>query len=120
LFNHCTFSEICRTFCAHSLSFCWIHREINSNWKDMSINTSTQLREMQGNDSQDMLVLSSTVASRYDNCCTCGSTSTRNYGYPPLVICLFNICEPVIYKMREPRRPTTLCVCTACSSASVA
>jgi hypothetical protein len=28
-----------------------------------------------------MLVLSSTVASRYYNCCTDGSTSPGNYGY---------------------------------------
>jgi hypothetical protein len=29
-----------------------------------------------------MLVLSSTVASLYYNCCTDGSTSPGNYGYP--------------------------------------
>jgi hypothetical protein len=32
--------------------------------------------------SQDMLVLSSTIASRYCNCCTDGSISPRNYEYP--------------------------------------
>jgi hypothetical protein len=31
-------------------------------------------------DSRDMLVLSSTVASRYYNCCTDSSTSPGNYG----------------------------------------
>jgi hypothetical protein len=40
------------------------------------------LREILYTDSQDMLVLSSTVVSRYYNCCTDSSTSLGNYGYP--------------------------------------
>jgi hypothetical protein len=32
--------------------------------------------------SKDMLILSSTVELHYYNCCTDGSTSTGNYGYP--------------------------------------
>jgi hypothetical protein len=42
---------------------------------------STQLCEILYTDSQDMLVLSSTVASRYFNCYTDGSTHPGNYGY---------------------------------------
>jgi hypothetical protein len=45
------------------------------------ITTPTQLRDILYTDSQDMLVLSSAVASRYYNCCTDGSTSPGNYGY---------------------------------------
>jgi hypothetical protein len=33
-------------------------------------------------DSQDMLVLSTTIASCYYNCCTDGSSNPRNYAYP--------------------------------------
>jgi hypothetical protein len=40
---------------------------------------STQLREIVYIDSQDMTVLSSTVASRYYNFCTEGSISTGTY-----------------------------------------
>jgi hypothetical protein len=42
---------------------------------------STQIREILYTDSQDMLVLSSTVAVRYYNCCTDGNTSPGNYGF---------------------------------------
>jgi hypothetical protein len=42
---------------------------------------SAHLLEMLCSNSQDMLVLSSTVASRYYNCHTYGSTSPGNYGY---------------------------------------
>jgi hypothetical protein len=37
------------------------------------------LHEMFHTDSQDMLVLSPTIASHYYNCCTDGNTSLRNY-----------------------------------------
>jgi hypothetical protein len=40
------------------------------NKRSLKISTSTQLREMFYTDSQDMLILSSTVASRYYSCCT--------------------------------------------------
>jgi hypothetical protein len=40
------------------------------------------MREMLYTDSQDMLVLGSIVASRYCKCCSDGSTSPGNYGYP--------------------------------------
>jgi hypothetical protein len=46
------------------------------------MSTSNQLGEILYTDSQDMLALSSTVASHYYNCCTDGSTSPGNYGYP--------------------------------------
>jgi hypothetical protein len=45
------------------------------------MNTSTHLREILYIDSKDMLVLASTVASSYYNCCTDGNTSPGNYGY---------------------------------------
>jgi hypothetical protein len=47
----------------------------------IKISTFTQLREILYTDFQDMLVLLSTVAARYYNCCTDGSTSSGNYGY---------------------------------------
>jgi hypothetical protein len=61
LSNHCqglhrTFSEICTKFDAYSRS--------------IASRTSTQLREILHTASQDMLILASTVASRYYNCCT--------------------------------------------------
>jgi hypothetical protein len=43
----------------------------------------TQLREILYTDSQDVLVLSSTIAQRYYNCCIDGSTNPGNYAYPP-------------------------------------
>jgi hypothetical protein len=45
------------------------------------IGMSTQLRKILYTGSKDMLVLSSTVASRYCNCCRVGSISPVNYGY---------------------------------------
>jgi hypothetical protein len=45
------------------------------------ISTSNQLREILYNDSEDTLVLQSTVESRYYNYYTGGSTSPANYGY---------------------------------------
>jgi hypothetical protein len=47
-----------------------------------NISTSTQLREVSYTDSQDMLLLSSTVVSRYNNCCTGDGTNPEKYGYP--------------------------------------
>jgi hypothetical protein len=52
------------------------------NKRTYKISTSTQLRKILYTDSKDMLILSSTVASRYYNCCTDGSFSPGNYGYP--------------------------------------
>jgi hypothetical protein len=46
------------------------------------MSTSTQLNEILHTDSQEMPVLSSTVASRYYNCYTDGSSSPGNCGYP--------------------------------------
>jgi hypothetical protein len=46
---------------------------------------STQLREILYTESQDMLILSSTVASRYYKCCIEGSTSPGNYRSPSYV-----------------------------------
>jgi hypothetical protein len=47
---------------------------------------STQLRQIVYTDSQDMLLLSSTIASHYYNFCTDGSTIARNYGYPLVIL----------------------------------
>jgi hypothetical protein len=44
--------------------------------------TSTQPHEILYTDSQDMLVLSSIIASRYYNCCADSDTSPWNYGFP--------------------------------------
>jgi hypothetical protein len=51
------------------------------------ISTSTQLHEIFYTVSQDMLILS-TVALRYYNCCLYGNTSPGNYGYPSYVTLL--------------------------------
>jgi hypothetical protein len=70
------------------LFLCRIYRQIAAGQthdykkKDVKINTSTQLREILNTGSQDMLVLSSTVASCYYNCVTYGSTRPGNYGCP--------------------------------------
>jgi hypothetical protein len=67
---------------------CRIHCEIapgqihDSKWKDVKINMSTQLREILYTNSQDMLVLSCTVASRYYNYCTDGGTSPGKLWIP--------------------------------------
>jgi hypothetical protein len=69
-------------------------------WK---IGTFTQLCDILYTDSQNMVVLSPTVASRYCNCCIDGSTSPANYGYPlafqvtqrPIPHCSF--CLPTRY-----------------------
>jgi hypothetical protein len=45
------------------------------------VSASTHLCDISCTDSQDMLALSPTVASRYCNCYTDGSTSPGNYGY---------------------------------------
>jgi hypothetical protein len=47
-------------------------------WK---LPTSTQLRATWHNDSLDMVVLPSTGASRFHNCCIDGGTSTECFGY---------------------------------------
>jgi hypothetical protein len=71
------------------LFLCEIHGEIQQaryttpNKMTLNIRTSTQLREILYSGSQDMVVLSTTVASRYYNFCTDGSASTENYGYSP-------------------------------------
>jgi hypothetical protein len=84
---HHTFSGICTKFDAHSLFFYWIHHEITSakihdpKQRDIKMSTSTWLCVILYTDSQDMLVLSSTIASHYYNCCTDGSTSPGNHGH---------------------------------------
>jgi hypothetical protein len=93
LFNHC--HGLRRTFprfAQHLMdTLCGVHREIasgqihDSKLKDVKIGTSTQLREILYTVSEDMLLVSSTVASRYYNCYTDGSTCPRNYGCPLIV-----------------------------------
>jgi hypothetical protein len=89
LSNHCQgLGHISLTF-AHNLMLflCQLHREIaqatytTTNKRTYEINISTPLRETLCADSQDMLEVSSTVASPYCNCCTGVSTSPVNYGY---------------------------------------
>jgi hypothetical protein len=50
-------------------------RHITPNKRTQKIGTSIQMREILYTLSRDMLVLLSTIASRYYNCCTVGSTS---------------------------------------------
>jgi hypothetical protein len=57
------------------------------------ISISTQLREILYTDSQDMLAVSSTVASGYYNCCTDEGISPGNYGYSITSYVL----QPVVY-----------------------
>jgi hypothetical protein len=49
-------------------------------------NSSIQHRNFKNIDSQDMLVLSITVASHYYNCCRDGSTNPGNYEYPLIAL----------------------------------
>jgi hypothetical protein len=50
---------------------------------DVKVSTSTQLRVILYTDSQNMLVLSSTVASRYYNYCTDWQQQSRKLRIPP-------------------------------------
>jgi hypothetical protein len=67
------------------LFLCRFHCEIASGQiqikRRKKISTSTQQHEMLYTDSKNLLVLSFTVISRYNNCCTDGSSSPGNYGY---------------------------------------
>jgi hypothetical protein len=75
------FSDICIKSDAHSEFLCQVHR-IRLPYKMTSkINTSAQVRSTLYTNSEQMLVLPSTVESRYYNCCRDGSTSLGNYGY---------------------------------------
>jgi hypothetical protein len=56
-------------------------RYMTQNKKAIKINTSTQLHEILYIDSEDMLVLSSTIALHYYSCCTDSYTSPGNCGY---------------------------------------
>jgi hypothetical protein len=87
---HRSFSEICTKFDAvppfdpqqnHIRLHTWL--KIKGRKK---ISLSSQLYDILYTDSQDMLILSSTIALRYYNCCTDGSTSHGNYGYPLYII----------------------------------
>jgi hypothetical protein len=95
LSNHCqslhrTFPEICTKFDSVSLSdsyqMAWGKIHVYK-WKDVKISTSTQQCEILYTDSQDMLVLSSAVASRYYNYCIGGCTSHGNYWYSIHIVC---------------------------------
>jgi hypothetical protein len=70
--------------CSFAVSIVKLHqaRYMTPNKRMQKISTSTELKKILDTRSQDMLVLSSTVASRYYNCWIDGSTSPRNYGYP--------------------------------------
>jgi hypothetical protein len=59
---------------------CWYWGKKNSWWKRKCL--SVRCRDATASASQDMLVLSSTAASRFCNCCTDGRTSPGNYEYP--------------------------------------
>jgi hypothetical protein len=86
LSNHCqglrrTFSKICTKCDAIRLS----DPSQNCVRPDIQLRVkgrSTQLCEILYTDTQDMLVLLSTVALCYYNCCTDGRPSPGNYGYP--------------------------------------
>jgi hypothetical protein len=90
LYNHCQglrliSSEKCTKFDAVPLSDPSPNRirpdtRLEMKGRKEGSSTSTQLRENLYIDSQDMLVLSSTVASRYYNCCTTSRTSPGSYG----------------------------------------
>jgi hypothetical protein len=90
LFNHhhglrCIFPDICTKSDAVPLSDPLRICMRPDTWLQIKeckqIRTSTQLYEISYTDFQDVLVLSSTIASHYYNCCTDGSTGPRNYAY---------------------------------------
>jgi hypothetical protein len=66
------------------------HTYTTPNKRMYEISTCTQLHEILYTDYQDVLVLSSTIASRYYNCSTDGSTSARNMDTPSCVL-LFSL-----------------------------
>jgi hypothetical protein len=86
LSHHCkgfcpTYSRICKNSDAHSLlrSIAKSHQATYMTQNRMyKISMSTQLCEILYTSSQVMLVLPSTTASCYYNCCSDGSTSPRN------------------------------------------
>jgi hypothetical protein len=80
----CTSSEICTKFYDVPLSDpSWnrVRPDMRLEIKGRKISTSTQLHEILYIDSQDVLVLSSIIASSYYNYCTESSISPGNYGY---------------------------------------
>jgi hypothetical protein len=100
-----TFSELCTEFDSHSssnLSRNRIGPGTRLQIKDVKIPMSTQLHEIMYTDSQEILVLSSIVASRY-NYCTDDSARPGNYGYALVhtifialeikIICTHKLCE---------------------------
>jgi hypothetical protein len=56
---------------------------LTATWFSSSIH---QHHNFTNTDSQNMLVLSITVASHYYNCCRDGSTSPGNHGYPLIAL----------------------------------
>jgi hypothetical protein len=60
-------------------------RSTTPNRRTLKISTCTDMRESLHTDSQDMLLLSSTISSRCYNCYTDGSTSPENYGYSQIL-----------------------------------
>jgi hypothetical protein len=89
---HHTFSKICTKFDAVSLSDPsqnHIRPDTQLQTKGCKkISSSIELREILYTDSQGMLVLSSTVVSRYYNCCTDWQYQSRKLWIPP---CMFHV-----------------------------
>jgi hypothetical protein len=78
------FSKICTKSDEHSLADALRNRIRPNTWSQIWYKENsmyTQQHEILYTDSQDMLVLSSTVTSRYYNCCRDSSISLGNYGY---------------------------------------
>jgi hypothetical protein len=67
--------------------------------------TSTQLRATWHTDSLDMVVLSSTGASSYHNCCIDGGTSPEYFGYT--LVCFYNSSR--CYSENSKRHADALC-----------
>jgi hypothetical protein len=99
---------------AHNLMHtrCRIHREIasgqihGSKWNDVKISTPTQLRAMLYTNSQDVLVLSSAVASRYYNCCTESNAECPPCSQTCLKPCYVHIKTNSMVRVRERSIPT--------------
>jgi hypothetical protein len=83
------------------LFLCRIHREISR-----KISTSTELSDILHTDSENLLVLSPTVASHYYNCRTDGSISPGNDGYLLVYHAPWEHLDNVLHKSIPSVQPT--------------
>jgi hypothetical protein len=124
LSNYCRLSVAIFPRCSQNLmhTCCRIHREIASGHTRLrlkghkKISTSTQLLEILYSDTQDVLVLLSTIALRYYNCCTDSSTSPRSCGHSLLI--RYTMYRPV-FDLKHNATGTGFSPCSGTGTSSV-